>query len=144
MSGQRKSCGFTLIELILFIVVTSISVLGIIPLYNNILTNLHVMDDGIQAKYLGIEMVETLKSVNRKDGSGFASLIEANFPAERGIDIGGQTRFDRFVTIEGMIMGQLPTPCTKQEYNGEANKCIYVSVTKSGSSQTLWRDTLMF
>ncbi|GAB0057151.1 hypothetical protein SIID45300_01474 [Candidatus Magnetaquicoccaceae bacterium FCR-1] len=143
MRGPRKSAGFTLFELILFIVITGITATGLIPLYNNVLSNLHVMNEGMQASYLGWEMIETLKSINGYNPpAGFGNLIEANFPPEYGIDVGGQLRFDRFVQIEGMIPGQMPTPCTGQEYNNEAFKCITVSVRKTGTSENLFSYTI--
>ncbi|MBF0416840.1 MAG: type II secretion system protein [Magnetococcales bacterium] len=141
MNGRRKAAGFTLFELILFIVVTSISLAGIIPLYNNVLTGLQVVDELTQAEYLGLEMVETLRSVYN-EGIGYANLIEANFPSELAINIGGTYRFDRFVQIEGMIPGLNPGPCTGLEYNGEPFKCLTVSVKRSGSDAVLFQERL--
>ncbi|MEO5344884.1 MAG: type II secretion system GspH family protein [Magnetococcus sp. YQC-9] len=142
MCKKHSATGFTLIEMIFFIVISGISLAGIIPLYNQVLSSLHVLDEGMQAEYLGLEMVETLKSVYNK-GNGYANLVEANFPPEYGINIGGTLQFDRTVQIEGMIPGQAPNPCTGQEYNGEPFKCLTVTVTKSGSSGALFQERLV-
>ncbi|MBF0163268.1 MAG: prepilin-type N-terminal cleavage/methylation domain-containing protein [Magnetococcales bacterium] len=142
MRGHRGAAGFSLIEMIFFIVVLGISMAGIIPLYNNVLSNLHVMDEGMQAEYLGLEMVETLKSVYNK-GAGFIKIVDANFPSQYGIDIGGRLQFDRVVVIEGMIPGLVPGPCTGQDYIDEDFKCITVKVLRSGSSEVLFREQLI-
>ncbi|MBF0190854.1 MAG: type II secretion system protein [Magnetococcales bacterium] len=142
MKHKRASQGFTLIEMIFFIVIAGISLAGIVPLYNTVLVNLHVLNDGMQAEYLGLEMVETLVSANA-GGAGFANLTEANFPSQTGIDLGGTLRFDRVVQIEGMIPGQQPNPCTGLEYNGESFKCLTVTVAENGSGQVLFKQQMV-
>ncbi|MBF0213988.1 MAG: type II secretion system protein [Magnetococcales bacterium] len=142
MSVNRTTGGFSLIEMILFIVVVGISMAGIIPLYNTVLSNLHVISDSMQAEYLALEMAETLRAAYAK-GAGFVNVTEANFPSQTGIDVGGTLRFDRTVVIEGMIPGQLPNPCTGQEYNGEAYKCVTVTVSETGSGTVLFREHMV-
>lgn len=143
MNGQRKSCGgFSLLELIFFLVVAGISMAGITPLYLQVLSTLHILDDGLQAEYLGLETVESMKAAYG-NGSGFANLTEANFPSQTGISIGGTITFDRTVEIEGMVPGQTPDPCTGQEYAGEAYKCLTVTVMATGSSEILFRERVV-
>lgn len=143
--------GFSLIEMILFIVVTGIAMLGIVPLYNNVLANLHLISDTMQAEYLGLEMVERLTAtyfnapVGAPAGSrNFVGITSANFPSETAIDMGAGLKFDRTVTVEGMVPGQTPNPCTGSAYNGESYKCVIVVVTPNGSNQILFKSTQGF
>ncbi|MBF0626877.1 MAG: type II secretion system protein [Magnetococcales bacterium] len=138
MPSKRKAGGFSLIELIFFIVISGITLVGIVPLYTTVLTNLHVHSDIVQAEYLGWEMAETLQSAYNK-GDGFLDLTEAKFPTQTGIDLGGTLKFDRLVEVEGMIPGRLPNPCTGQEYAGEPYKCLTVIVKQAGTNQELFR-----
>ncbi len=142
MKQKNKQGGFTLIEVIFFIVVTGIAMAGITPLYMQVLSNLHTLNDGMQAEFLGREMSESLRAAYAK-GSGFNNLTEANFPSKTGIDLGGTVLFDRTVKIEGMIPGQLPDPCTGKSYSGEAFKCLTVTVTASGTGSVLFKEHMV-
>ncbi|MBF0273393.1 MAG: type II secretion system protein [Magnetococcales bacterium] len=142
MKHKRASQGFTLIEVIFFIVIAGVSMAGLVPLYNTVLLNLHVLSDGMQAEYLALEMVETLTAAYAK-GAGFANLTEANFPSQTGIDLGGTMRFDRIIQIEGMIPGKQPNPCTGMEYNGEPFKCLTMTVMENGSGRVLFKQQMV-
>ncbi|MBF0126096.1 MAG: hypothetical protein HQM02_02695 [Magnetococcales bacterium] len=141
--GKRLTAGgFTLLEVIFFIVVTGLSLASITPLYMTIFSNLTALNEGMQAEYLGQETVEAMKSAYGK-GEGFGKLLEANFPSETGIDVGGAATFDRTIEIEGYVPGQTPNPCTGQEYNGESYKCLTVTVKVNGSSTILFRERMV-
>ncbi|MEO5330518.1 MAG: prepilin-type N-terminal cleavage/methylation domain-containing protein [Magnetococcus sp. YQC-5] len=142
MKWKSPSHGFTLIEVIFFIVVVGVSMAGITPLYMTVLSNLHTLNDGMQAEYLGWESVEKLKAAYA-NGSGFAKLTEVNFPSESGINLGGTVLFDRTIEIEGMIPGKTPDPCTGQAYNGELFKCLTVTVKVNGSGEVLFIERMV-
>lgn len=143
MKRRVKQKGFTLIEVIFFIVVVGIAMAGITPLYMQVLSGLHVLNEGMQAEFLGREMSESLRAAYGKDGSGFVNLTQANFPSQTGIDLGSGFQFDRTVEVQGMIPGQLPDPCTGQPYNGESFKCLTVTVKASGSGEILFQERMV-
>ncbi|MBF0440222.1 MAG: type II secretion system protein [Magnetococcales bacterium] len=136
--------GFTLIEVIFFIVISAIAMAGIAPLYMTVLSDLQALSVGMQAEYLGWERLEALKSTYG-NGEGFDKLTTANFPAESGLDIGGTVLFDRSVTIEGgtVLTGALNLSCSGQAYQGEPYKCLIVQVAAQGSSSVLFKQRMV-
>ncbi|NGZ07589.1 MAG: hypothetical protein G8237_14685 [Magnetococcales bacterium] len=142
MHNKPASGGFSLIEAIFFIVVAGISMAGVIPLYSNVLTNQYKVSTYMQAEYLFLETAESLRAAYAK-GAGFANITEANFPSRMAMDLGGTMRFDLLIEVEGMVPGQLPNPCTGQDYAGESYKCVTVTVRKAGSSEVLFRKQML-
>ncbi|MBF0178930.1 MAG: type II secretion system protein [Magnetococcales bacterium] len=140
MNARCSIAGFSLIEVIFFIVIAGISLSAITPLYMTVLSNLHIVSDGLQAEFLAQESLESVAATYGKgnDPLAFNRISEANFPTQNGIDIGGTITFDRVIAIEGRIPGKTPDPCTGQPYNGEAGKCVKVTVKASSTGEVLY------
>ncbi|MBF0152493.1 MAG: type II secretion system protein [Magnetococcales bacterium] len=134
LPSRLPDSGFTLIELIVFIVVVSIALLAVVPLYFQVATGAKFAREMMQAQYLAQERLEEMIS-EKYMGGGFASITSANYPSQTNIDIGANINFDRTVIIEGgSLAGGTMTCNGTGVYTAESYKCVYVNVFRNGST----------
>ncbi|MBF0425033.1 MAG: type II secretion system protein [Magnetococcales bacterium] len=126
--------GFTLIELIVFILVVAIAMLAIVPLYLQVAVGAKSTREMLQGQYLAQERLEQMVAEVYK-GGGFSAITAANFPSETNLNIGANINFDRTVVIEGATFAGGTLTCNGNGvYTSESYKCVYIRVYRSGST----------
>lgn len=75
MKKQRCDRGFTLIELIFFMVIVSLSLTGIAPLANQVVSKLYLAREYAQAHFLAQAVLEKMKA-EFAGGKRFETIIE--------------------------------------------------------------------
>lgn len=73
MKSVKGGRGATLIELIFFMVVVSLAVVGIVPLVDQVFSSLHVAKEGAQGQFLAQAVLE--QAYARNDDGGFDQII---------------------------------------------------------------------
>ncbi|MBF0175464.1 MAG: prepilin-type N-terminal cleavage/methylation domain-containing protein [Magnetococcales bacterium] len=133
----RLQTGFTLIELIVFIVVVALGLLAVVPLYLQITVGAKSSREMLQAQYLAQERLEQMLA-EKYAGGGFTAVTAANYPNESNINIGASLNFDRTVVIEGAsLVGTTLTCNGTGVYTAESYKCLYVRVFAHGKTTIL-------
>ncbi|MBF0136339.1 MAG: prepilin-type N-terminal cleavage/methylation domain-containing protein [Magnetococcales bacterium] len=125
--------GFTLIELIVFIVVVAVVMAGIVPLYLQVTLGSKNTREMLQAQYLAQERIEQMEAEKSK-GGGFTSVTTTNFPNETNINIGASLNFDRTVAIQGATLAGGTLTCDGTNYTSGDYKCIFVQVYRTGTT----------
>lgn len=143
----RIESGYTLIELVVAIVILGVVVVGLLPVFSNILSSSHRVGEMHQGALLVRERMEDVIAVRRQMGfTGFAELTAERFGDEIALDLGGPILFDRSVSIQGgefyPIDGSLG--CGGFPYNGEAYKCVKVVVKTNGEGVVLSQRSIIF
>ncbi|MBF0368171.1 MAG: prepilin-type N-terminal cleavage/methylation domain-containing protein [Magnetococcales bacterium] len=136
----HRQAGFSLIELIIFIVIISITIAGVVPMFMEALSSSFVREN-IQARFLAQEVLEEIYGdVNENGSAGFDRINSTNYPGDLDLDIGANINFDRLITLgEGTLSGTTVTcdydtaPSPSSDYG-----CVTVTVkVASSDSNTL-------
>ncbi|MBF0158259.1 MAG: hypothetical protein HQL58_01930 [Magnetococcales bacterium] len=72
--GEGEDGGFTLVELIVFIVIIASSIAAIVPLYTEVLIGQQQTREQIQAKFLATELFEQIRGECQIKHTTFANL----------------------------------------------------------------------
>jgi prepilin-type N-terminal cleavage/methylation domain-containing protein len=142
---QLNQTGFTLIELIVALVLLGICVVGLMPVFQQILGANHRIGEMHQAQLLAQEkMAEVLEA--RWGSGGFNGIDPSRFPDEIGFDIGGPVRFDRAVEIQGGSFNGNDNSfiCSGAAYINETHRCVFVTVRLTGEGTLLARRWTLF
>ncbi|MBF0309083.1 MAG: prepilin-type N-terminal cleavage/methylation domain-containing protein [Magnetococcales bacterium] len=133
----RERGGFSLIELIIFLVVVSVAFAGLVPLYSSVLRS-SFLRESVQGRFLADQVLEQMRAeVGELGSTGFDNITSAKYPSQNGIDIGATVTFNRQVTIEGASVVGGSVVCTGAAPTTETYKCVFVQVIKASDGQTL-------
>ncbi len=134
ISTRPMSWGFTLVELIFFIVIIGIigAVMG--PVFGRAFSSLHIIGDGVRGHYLAQERLEEMCAGMRETDS------EDWFPGIRDesetITLDG-SRLVRIVQVQGADLNGDDLACTGLSYSGEPFKCVTVTVKHADTGEFL-------
>lgn len=135
MKNWAKDQGFTLIELIFFMVMLGLVVVGIVPLVDRIFSDLHRVMEYTQGYFLAQGVLE--QTYARNEGGAFDQIVwdEAcldpnEFPSLRcEMDVVGAT-FDADTGIFNCTNG----------YSNENYKCVTVTIYSIHSNEVIARE----
>ncbi|MBF0369667.1 MAG: type II secretion system protein [Magnetococcales bacterium] len=133
--GGRET-GFTLIELVLFLVVIAIAIGGILPLFLQVLSGINVFREQVQADFLAREILEEIQAQQFR-GGGFSAITVAAYEGDEVIDIGAEVLFNRNVDLMGASLSGSAITCTGSDPAGESYLCVKVTVTNLENSEHL-------
>ena len=142
--------GFTLIELIVFIVIISSIVISTVPFFMQLLLDLTRMREMSQASLLINETVETAKSLCTYGGlitktssianncplDAFDTINSLNLPLSETINLPNSSNalisFTRNIIISGAITNGSITTCLETEpYTDQMCKCLFIKIIKN-------------
>ena len=126
MNGRRRHAGFTLIELIFFIVVVAIAAAAMAPLFGQALSGLDGIGERVQAHYLVQEWLET------RAVEPFPGIAD-----ETGTVTLDGIPFTREQSVEGAALDGTTLACTGSPHVDEAFKCVTVTVRRAGAGEIL-------
>ncbi|MBF0311187.1 MAG: type II secretion system protein [Magnetococcales bacterium] len=122
-----RARGFSLIELILFVSVVGVLMVGLMPLLQNVLGSVQTSQQATQGLFLAQERLEQMIGAYRV-GAGFDGVTEAAFPDEAGIALGNGPVYNRDVVVEGASIAGQTLTCNGGAYVSGNYKCVSVRI----------------
>ncbi|MBF0283068.1 MAG: prepilin-type N-terminal cleavage/methylation domain-containing protein [Magnetococcales bacterium] len=135
---RRPAKGFTLIEVIIFMVIVSASVTAIFGFFTNVQLQMMLPIKGVQASYLGMERMESI--IQDRMVNGFDNVTETNPAAiyqDEAALSGNFSEYNRTVTIQGANEVANVVTCTGAAPTTENLRCVTVEVYEAAAGQ-LW------
>lgn len=121
MKPPHSPGGFTLIEMVFFIMIAGVSLVGIIPLFGQVLTNSYRSNEEVRAYYLIQEKLATLRSGGEVGLSGVYGALSWQKEEKYGL----------FDPINHTLT------CTTSNPGDDLFRCVTISVTHTASQEKL-------
>ena len=129
MKRLRCKQGFALIELIFFMVVVSLAIAGIVPLVNQVFSNLHVATEQAQGYFLVQGVLEQIDARNA-GGEPFDVIIN-----DINITGSGCKKPDGTLWENGF-----PWRCQVEGYVAQNQKSVIVTISHIDTNEVVFRD----
>ena len=138
---KRLSCerGFTLIELIIFIVVIGLVMAGMVSVVGQVLSRLHHMPEYIQGYFLVQAMVDQMNAQDAEAEIG--EIVSGSCQQPNGVtpwvagDVAMTCEVDEVVAVPNFVTNSFE--CTNQIYTEEPFKCVTITIRSQDSNEVI-------
>ncbi|MEO5363914.1 MAG: type II secretion system GspH family protein [Magnetococcus sp. DMHC-8] len=146
MNRRRPDQGFSLLELIVWMVVVSLAAAGLIPLFGQVFSSLHWATEGMQGHWLAQAVVEQMNAQDAELG-GFEQIRAGECLKPDGLT---PWAGDLPLTCQITLRGAEPRwaanimECTPHAYADGDYKCVTVTLRQRLSGEPVAQVTALF
>ncbi|MEO5340944.1 MAG: hypothetical protein H7837_10605 [Magnetococcus sp. MYC-9] len=146
MSRAGGVCGFSLIEFIIWLVVVSLAVAGILPLVGQVLASLQPVSEGIQGHFLAqavVEQINAQEAASGFDGIQAGACLQADGSTPW---VAAELPFTCHVEVRTaeLNLAQHTVGCGSQSYVSGNYKCVIVALHRRVSGEPVARIQALF